>query len=71
MPCSAAAGTDALLKPLRDTKVPAAIRERFGAGMPYIGSSAGSNLVGPWILVRHPGPALLSATAALAWWGVL
>ena len=22
-------------------------------------------------LVRHPGPALLTATAALAWWGVL
>ena len=25
----------------------------------------------PRVLIRHPGPAVLTATAALAWWGVL
>jgi hypothetical protein len=25
----------------------------------------------PLSLFRHPGPAVLTATAALAWWGVL
>jgi hypothetical protein len=25
----------------------------------------------PRLLVRHPGPAVLAATAALAWWGAL
>jgi hypothetical protein len=25
----------------------------------------------PRVLVRHPGPVVLSATAALAWWGAL
>jgi hypothetical protein len=25
----------------------------------------------PRLLLHHPGPALLTATAALAWWGAL
>ncbi len=29
------------------------------------------NTRNPRLLLRHPGPAILSATAALAWWGAL
>ncbi len=31
----------------------------------------GAHLRSPRSLVRHPGPVVLSATAALAWWGAL
>ncbi len=31
----------------------------------------GAHLRSPRALIRHPGPAVLTATAALAWWGAL
>jgi dipeptidase E len=45
--------TYALLKRLREARLLPAIRERAEAGMPYIGSSAGSNVAGPRILTTN------------------
>lgn len=45
--------TYALLKRLREAKLLDPIRERVRAGMPYIGSSAGSNVAGPNILTTN------------------
>lgn len=45
--------TYALLKRLRDARLLEPIRERVRAGMPYIGSSAGSNVAGPRILTTN------------------
>lgn len=45
--------TYALLKRLREAKLLYPIRERVAAGMPYVGSSAGSNVAGPRILTTN------------------
>jgi dipeptidase E len=45
--------TYALLKRLRQAQLLAPIRARVQAGMPYIGSSAGSNVAGPTILTTN------------------
>lgn len=45
--------TYALLKRLRAAKLLAPIRARVQEGMPYIGSSAGSNVAGPTILTTN------------------
>lgn len=45
--------TYALLKRLREAELLAPIRARVQAGMPYIGSSAGSNVAGPTILTTN------------------
>ena len=45
--------TYALLKRLREARLLAPIRARVQAGMPYIGSSAGSNVAGPTILTTN------------------
>jgi hypothetical protein len=52
-----------------------------GIGLVAAGASTGFAAVGlglgaayarsPRSLLRHPGPAVLTATAALAWWGAL
>ena len=45
--------TYALLKRLREARLLDAIRDRVRAGIPYIGSSAGSNIAGPNILTTN------------------
>lgn len=45
--------TYALLKRLRETRLLEPIRGRVRAGMPYVGSSAGSNVAGPRILTTN------------------
>jgi dipeptidase E len=45
--------TYALLKRLREARLLAPIRARVQAGMPYVGSSAGSNVAGPTILTTN------------------
>lgn len=45
--------TYALLERLRHARLLDAIRTRVRAGMPYVGSSAGSNVVGPRILTTN------------------
>jgi len=40
----------------------------FAAVTVGLGAASGQS---PRSLLRHPGPALLTATAALAWWGAL
>lgn len=45
--------TYALLKRVREAGLLDAIRVRVRAGMPYVGSSAGSNLAGPTILTTN------------------
>jgi dipeptidase E len=45
--------TYALLKRLKEARLVEPIRERVRAGMPYIGSSAGSNVAGPTILTTN------------------
>jgi dipeptidase E len=45
--------TYALLKRLKEARLLDAIRERVGAGMPYMGASAGSNVAGPTILTTN------------------
>jgi dipeptidase E len=58
--------TYALLKRLREAKLLEPIRERVRAGMPYIGSSAGSNVAGPNILTTNDWNVVaLDAFAAL------
>jgi hypothetical protein len=52
-----------------------------GAGVVAAGAATGfaavvvglgvAHMRSPRTLLRHPGPAILTATAALAWWGVL
>ena len=42
---------------------PASRRSSWGSALPTMRS--------PRNLFRHPGPAVLTATAALAWWGAL
>jgi dipeptidase E len=45
--------TYALLQRLRDAALLGPIRERVAAGMPYLGSSAGSNVAGPNVLTTN------------------
>ncbi len=45
--------TYALLGRLEESGLLGAIRERVGAGMPYAGASAGSNVAGPNILTTN------------------
>jgi dipeptidase E len=45
--------TYALLSRLAESGLLGAIRERVGAGMPYMGASAGSNVAGPNILTTN------------------
>lgn len=45
--------TYALLERLRESRLLEAIRERVREGMPYVGSSAGSNVAGPNILTTN------------------
>ena len=45
--------TYALLTRLREAKLLDPIRERVATGMPYVGSSAGSNVAGPRILTTN------------------
>jgi len=49
----------------------AAIAAAAFTGFALIAVAAGGVHSRPRSLYRHPGPALLAATAALAWWGAL
>ena len=40
-------------------------------GFALVALGLGGAAQSPRLLLRHPGPAVLSATAALAWWGAL